>query len=185
MLLLTCKRNRDFFTHCLSCVKRKTNVLLIEELLVYRQLAELQEELDALTEKREDVQRDYSELTEKKQEQIRMRLTDAIFARMVVDVRSMIESMPSEQKADLDGVFLTAIAEQPNEILKCAMYLFLGYLDGATQFAQSCGGGGGDTSLPWGRNPNEDDRRYAYRCMMQAHRMMKPTQPKRGMSGRR
>ena len=52
MLFLTCKRNRDFFTHCLSCVKRKTNVLLIEELLVYRQLAELQEELDALTEKR-------------------------------------------------------------------------------------------------------------------------------------
>ena len=42
-----------------------------------------------------------------------------------------------EQKADLDGEFLTAIAEQPNEILKCAMYLFLGYLDGATQFAQS------------------------------------------------
>ena len=71
-----------------------------------------------------------------------MRLTDAVFARIVVDVRSMIESMPSEQKADLDGEFLTAIAERPNEILKCAMYLFLGYLDGATQFAQSCGGGG-------------------------------------------
>ena len=47
-----------------------------------------------------------------------MRLTDAVFARMVVDVRSMIESMPPEH--------------QPNEILKCAMYLFLGYLDGAT-----------------------------------------------------
>lgn len=58
-----------------------------------------------------------------------MRLTDAIFARMVVDVRSMIEAISPELKADLDGVFLTAIAEQPNEILKCAMYLFLGYLD--------------------------------------------------------
>lgn len=71
-----------------------------------------------------------------------MRLTDAIFARMVVDVRSMIEAISPELKADLDGVFLTAIAEQPNEILKCAIYLFLGYLDGATQFARSCGGGG-------------------------------------------
>lgn len=28
-----------------------------------------------------------------------------------------------------------AMAEKPNEILKCAMYLFAGYLDGATQFA--------------------------------------------------
>ncbi|MBO4955141.1 MAG: hypothetical protein J6C77_01905 [Muribaculaceae bacterium] len=77
----------------------------------------------------------------------------------------MIESMPSELKADLDGEFLTAIAEQPNEILKCGMYLFLGYLDGATQFAQSCGGGGSDNSLPWDRKDDEDDRRLVYRCM--------------------
>lgn len=114
-----------------------------------------------------------------------MRLTDAVFARMVVDVRSMIESMPPEHKAGVDGDFLTAIAEQPNEILKCAMYLFLGYLDGASQFAQSCGGGGSDNSLPWGRNPDEDDRHFAYRCMMQAHKMLKPTQPKRGIGSKR
>ena len=153
--------------------------------LADRQLAELQDELHTVKEKRDDVQTEYSELTAKKQEQIRMRLTDAIFARMVVDVRSMIESMPSELKSDLDGEFLTAIAEQPNEILKCAMYLFLGYLDGATQFAQSCGGAGSDSSLPWGRNSYEDDRRFAYRCMMQAHKMLKPSQPTRGMGSRR
>ena len=150
-----------------------------------RKLADLQKELDALTEKRDDAQRDYSELTEKKQVQIRMRLTDAVFGRLVVDIRELFAAMPSEQKADLDGEFLTAIAEQPNEILKCAMYLFLGYLDGTTQFAQSCGGGGSDTSLPWGRKDDEDDRRFAYRCMMHAHQMMKPSQPKRGISGRR
>ena len=114
-----------------------------------------------------------------------MRLTDAVFARMVVDVRSLLDAMPSVLKVDIDGDFLTAIAEQPNEILKCAMYLFLGYLNGASQFAQSCGGGGGDSSLPWGRKEDEDDRRFAYRCMMQAHRMMKPSQPKRGIGGKR
>lgn len=117
------------------------------------------------------------------QEQVRMRLIDAVFARMIVDVRSMIASMPSERKAYLDGEFLTAISEQPNEILKCAMYLFLGYIDGASQFAQSCGGGGGDSSLPWGRNPDENDRRFANRCMMQAHKILKPSQPKRSMGG--
>lgn len=114
-----------------------------------------------------------------------MRLTDAVFARMVVDVRSLLDPMPSELKADIDGDFLTAIAEHPNDILKCAMYLFFGYLDGATQFAQSCGGGGGDTSLPWGRNQDEDDRRFAYRCMMQAHKLLKPTQLKLGACGKR
>ena len=38
-----------------------------------------------------------------------MRLTDAVFARMVVDIRSLVESMPSKHKADIDGDFLTAI----------------------------------------------------------------------------
>lgn len=114
-----------------------------------------------------------------------MRLTDAVFARMVVDVRSLLDAMPLELKTDINGDFLTAIAEQPNEILKCAMYLFLGYLDGATQFAQSCGCGGCDSSLPWGRKEDEDDRCFAYRCMMQAHKMLKPAQPKRGMGGRK
>ena len=150
-----------------------------------RQLAELQNELDALSEKRDNAQKNFHEFTEKNQEQVRMRLTDAVFARMVVDVRSLLDAMPWELKADIDGDFLTAIAEQPNEILKCAMYLFLGYLDGATQFAQSCDGGGSDTSLPWGRKNDEDDRRFAYRCMMQAHKMLKPSQPKRGMGSRR
>lgn len=178
---LTCKINRVFFTHCLSCVKRKTNVLLIEELLVDWQLSELQGKLDALSEKRDNAQKNFHEFTEKNQEQVRMRLTDAVFARMIVDVRSLLDTMLPEQKAYIDGDFLTAIAEQPNEILKCAMYLFLGYLDGATQFAQSCGGGGGDTSLPWGRKEDEDDRRFAYRCMMQAHKMLKPSQQKHGI----
>lgn len=153
--------------------------------LADRQLAELQDELDALTEKRDNAQNDYHELTSKHQEQIRMRLTDAIFGRLVVDIRELFAAMPSELKANVDGEFLKAIAEQPNEILKCAMYLFLGYLYGASQFAQSCGGGGTSSDLPWGRDPDEDDRRFAYRCMMQAHKMLKRTQPRRGMSGRR
>ncbi len=65
-----------------------------------RQLAELQDELDALTEKRDNAQRDYSELTEKKQVQIRMRLTDAIFGRLVVDIRELFAAMPSDLKAN-------------------------------------------------------------------------------------
>ena len=149
--------------------------------LADRQLTELQDELHTVSEKRDNAQKNFHEFPEKNQEQVRMRLTDAVFGRLVVDIRELFAAMPSEQKADLDGEFLTAIAEQPNEILKCAMYLFFGYLDGATQFARSCGGSGGDTSLPWGRNPDKDDRRFAYRCMMQAHKMLKPSQQKHGI----
>ena len=153
--------------------------------LADRQLVQLQDELHTVKEKRDNAQRDYREFTDKNQEQLRMRLTDAVFGRLVVDMRGLLATMLPEQKANLDGEFMTAIAEQPNEILKCAMYLFIGYIDGATQFARSCGGGDNNNSLPWGRKDNEDDRSFAYRCMMQAHRMMKPSQQKRGFNGRR
>lgn len=117
----------------MSCVKRKTNVLPIEESLVDRQPVNLQDELQTIKEKCDNAQKNFHEFTEKNQEHVRMRLTDAVFGRMVVDVRSLLDAMPSELKAGIDGEFLTAIAERPNEILKCAMYLFLRYLDGATQ----------------------------------------------------
>ena len=65
------------------------------------------------------------------------------------------------------------------------MYLFLGYLEGATQFAQLRGGGGTSSDLLWCRNPDKDDRRFANHCMMQAHKMLKQSQPKRGVGGRR
>ena len=56
--------------------------------------------------------------------------------------------MPPALKAEFDGEFLTAIAEKPNEIIKCAMYQFFGYLDGAFQVAQTSGGGGSSFDLP-------------------------------------
>lgn len=89
--------------------------------LADQKLADLQKGFDSLSEKRDNAQSDYHELTSKHQEQVRMRLTDAIFGRLVVDIRELFAAMPSDLKANLDGEFLTAIAEQPNEILKCEM----------------------------------------------------------------
>ena len=78
---------------------------------------------------------------------------------------------------------LPGVARHSHEILKSVMCQPLDHPDGATQFARSCRGGGCDTSLPWNRK--EDDRRFAYRNMMQARKMLKPSQPKRGVGGRR
>lgn len=139
-----------------------------------RQLADLQRELESVTQRKEDVQREYRELAANHQEQIRMRLTDVMFGKAVVDLRLMLASLTPQESAGLDAEFLTALAERPNEILKCAMMLFMGYVDGAIQFAQGSGGGGGGSDLPWGRDPREDDRQFAYRCMMRAHRMLRP-----------
>ena len=90
--------------------------------------------------------------------------------------------MPEETKEK--WLLVTGLAERPKEILKCAMYLFAGYIDGAIQFAQSCGGGCSGSDLPWGRDKDEDDRHFAYRCMSRAAKLVIPTQKKQSI-GRR
>lgn len=76
---------------------------MADEAINQDELNTLQDELDALTEKRDNAQKNFHEFTEKNQEQVRIRLTDAVFARMVIDIRSLLDAMPPEHKADLDG----------------------------------------------------------------------------------
>lgn len=50
------------------------------------------------------------------------------------------------------------------------MYLYVGYINEATNFAESQGGGGSDTK-DWGREKDEDEIEWIKRCLRQATRM--------------
>ena len=43
-----------------------------------------------------------------------------------------------------------------DKIIYCAMFLYIGYINEVTNFAESQGGGGSDTK-DWGREKNEDE----------------------------
>jgi len=62
----------------------------------------------------------------------------------------------------------------PEDVIKTAVLLFLGYVDAATTISQSCGGGGSQPESGWGRKEDEDDMEWARRCRMMAHNMCKP-----------
>ena len=57
--------------------------------------------------------------------------------------------------------------------MKCAILLFAGYVDQATMVAEGSVGGGGGSDLKWGRDEDEDERAWARRCMLMAHKMVK------------
>ena len=99
----------------------------------------------------------------------------AMLESMVTDYRSKMASLPPEIKVAFDGSPLETIAEHTAEVLHCATLLYLGYIDQATTFAEGQGGGGGGSNdMKWGRNDDEDDRRWAHRCLAMANRMMRP-----------
>ena len=64
-----------------------------------------------------------------------------------------------------------------DKIIYCAMYLYVGYINEATNFTESQGGGGSDTK-DWGREKDEDEIEWIRRCLQKATRMMKPRKSK-------
>lgn len=62
-----------------------------------------------------------------------------------------------------------------------AMLLFAGYIDAATSMSESCGGGGGSApESDWDKKDDEDDLKFARRCLNMAHSMCKTKSVKRG-----
>ena len=57
-----------------------------------------------------------------------------------------------------------------DKIIYCAMYLYVGYVNETTNFAESQGGS--DTK-DWGHEKDEDEIEWIKRCLRQATRMVK------------
>ena len=112
---------------------------------------------------------------------LRMRIIDSGYATIVNEVRKMYRMLTPEQRSTLNNDFVETLAEKPIELIKCALMLALGYIDSATSFAESCGGGGTTSDSKWGKDPDEDDRKYAYRCLMNANRMLRPAGVRQSM----
>ena len=66
------------------------------------------------------------------------------------------------------------------DVQKTALLLFAEYLDAATTIAAQSGGGGGGQTSGWGRDKDEDELSWAYRCAIMANRLCSPRK-KRGL----
>ena len=76
-----------------------------------------------------------------------------------------------------DDSFAMDFINYGDKIIYCAMYLYIGYINEATNFAESQGGGGSATK-EWGREKDEDEMEWIRRCLLQATRMVKPRRGK-------
>lgn len=76
---------------------------------------------------------------------------------------------------DADNVFAKI-----GDVQKTAILLFAEYIDVATTIAAQSGGGGSVQASGWGRDKDEDELSWAYRCAIMANRLCSPRK-KRGI----
>ena len=105
---------------------------------------------------------------------------DALCGRLMAIYRRIPNDVLDRMRETIDTSVIDSFVENGDAMMKCAVMLFFGYADQATQIAESNGGGGGSSSdLEWGRKPDEDDRKWAQRCIREAQRLMRPAQKSR------
>lgn len=139
-----------------------------------RQLADLKENMSAIEERTEELKEEAYRYSHDIHSKVDSLLKDALLESVVSEFRNVSAQMGMSERQLFDGTLVQSIAEQGTEVMHCATLLFLGMVDDATTFAETHGGGGGKSDLPWGRDEDEDNRAWALRCMRMASRMMRP-----------
>ena len=138
------------------------------------QLRELGNQHRELYEEYEHLQGEINKVVPLAQERA-MRDVQAQLSQMMIDDTKVQFSRLSQLDATtldyFEGTLLMDMAEHGQAIMTVAAALFLGYVDQATEFAQTHGGGGSPDS-DWGKKDGEDDRKWARRCLAETARLM-------------
>ena len=95
-------------------------------------------------------------------------------------IEPLLPTLSDQQKEVLDESGYTDLTSNGNHILNCAMLLALQYIEAATTYANSHGGGGSTNLSGWGRDKDEDDEHWWRRCIAQSAALMHPKGRKKG-----
>ncbi len=108
------------------------------------------------------------------EEQVKMRLLSATLPDILQEFKNKFSMLTFHEMDLFEDSLLKDLTEHGEEIMRCAILLFAGYVDQATMVVGGSGGGGGSSSgLKWGRDDDEDEKSWARRCMLMAHKMVK------------
>ncbi len=147
-----------------------------------QQLTDLKENMSAIQERTEELKEEAYKYSHDVHSKVDSLLKDVLLESMAGEYRNASAQLGVSERQLFDGTLVQSIAEQGTEVMRCATMLFLGMVEDATTFAETRGGGSGGSDLKWGRDDDEDDRTWAFRCMRMASRMMRPAigkKPKR------
>lgn len=142
-------------------------------------LTQLQTDMSAVKQRRDELDAEANALAEIITDNRKAGVTDAMYTVLMEEFKHVMANADDNTIDQFDESLLMDFARRGNAVAQCAMMLLGGYVDQATEFAEGHGGGGGGSDMKWGRDPDEDDRRWARRCVRMANQMMKPATGKK------
>ena len=141
-------------------------------------LNELQKNTSHIEARNRDIKADFEKTVVSYQQQMINKIWAQAGMKALSEIANIYPRMTSIHDSSLfDDSFAMDFINYGDKIIYCAMYLYVGYVNEATNFAESQGGGGSDAK-DWGREKDEDEIEWIRRCLRQATRMVKPRKGK-------
>ena len=142
------------------------------------QLNEFQKNTSHIEARNRDIKADFEKTVVSYQQQMINKIWAQAGMKALSEIANIYPRMTSIHDSSLfDDSFAMDFINYGDKIIYCAMYLYVGYVNEATNFAESQGGGGSDAK-DWGREKDEDEIEWIRRCLRQATRMVKPRKGK-------
>lgn len=139
-----------------------------------QQLSALEEAIRHSEQRRQAIDQRSAELSRDVHSKIGHLMNNIALTELTNQYSRLAEHLTPEQHELFDPSILNLMAQRGKEVMHCATLLFIGMVNDATAYATSHGGGGTSNDLPWGRDPDDDNTRWAARCLRRACKMMKP-----------
>ena len=140
------------------------------------QLDELQKNTSHIEARNRDIKADFEKTAISYQQQIINKIWAQAGIKALAEIADIYPRMTINHDSSLfDDCFTMDFITHGDKIIYCAMYLYVGYVNEATNFAESQGG---NDTKDWGREKDEDEIGWIRRCLRQATKMMKPMKRK-------
>ena len=139
---------------------------------------QLDENTSHIEARNREIKADFEKTAVSYQQQMINKIWAQAGMKALAEIADIYPRMTSIHDSSLfDDSFAMDFINYGDKIIYCAMYLYVGYINEATNFAESQGGGGSDAK-DWGREKDEDEIEWIRRCLRQATKMMKPMKRK-------
>ena len=139
------------------------------------EIALAKQKLIAIQSEHRRAEENYGDDIDKEAAYLKANMNITYHKMLMETIEPLKPTLSEKQKEILQESGFVELTENSQDVINCALLLALRYVQAATDYAESHGGGGSGNLSGWGRDKDDDDERWWMKCIAQSAAMMKPS----------